>query len=84
MIKFMNNYYYVFLQMDDSETIIRFKKDYLWNPEFIWGDIELIDYIDTFGEQDLDDVINLLLCDFDFAEEIDESDIEYYINKNYD
>lgn len=79
-----NNYYYVFLQMDDSETIIRFKNDYLWNPEFVWGDIELIDYIDIVGEQDFDDVINLLLCDFDFAEEIDESDIEYYIDKNND
>lgn len=79
-----NNYYYVFLQMDDSETIIRFKNDYLWNPEFVWGDMELIDYIDIVGEQDFDDVINLLLCDFDFAEEIDESDIEYYIDKNND
>jgi len=79
-----NNYYYVFLQMDDSETIIRFKNDYLWNPEFVWGDMELIDYIDIVGEQDFDDVINLLLCDFDFVEEIDESDIEYYIDKNND
>jgi hypothetical protein len=70
--------------MDDSETIIRFKNDYLWNPEFVWGDMELIDYIDIVGEQDFDDVINLLLCDFDFAEEIDESDIEYYIDKNND
>jgi hypothetical protein len=70
--------------MDDSETIIRFKNDYLWNPEFVWGDMELIDYIDIVGEQDFDDVINLLLCDFDFVEEIDESDIEYYIDKNND
>lgn len=80
----ITNYYYVFLKMDESELIIKFKNDYLWNPEYIWGDSDLVDYIDVGGEQDFDDVMNLLLCDFDFAEEIDESDIDYYIsNKEY-
>lgn len=74
-----NNYYYIYLKMDESDVIIRFNNDCQWVAEYVKGDIDLLEYIDDFFEQDIDDVINLLLFDFDTVEEIEASEIDYFI-----
>lgn len=74
-----NNYYYIYLKMDDSDVIIRFKNDCRWGVEYVKGDMDLIEYVDNFFEQDIDDVMNLLLFDFDIVQEIEELEIDYFI-----
>jgi len=75
-----DKFYYLYLKVDNSDVVIRFKNNNYWEPEYIKGDMDLIDCIDIYDyyEHDIEEIIDILLYDFDTVQEIDYDDIEYY------
>ena len=73
--------YYIYLKSDDTDIIVRLRNEFDWYVDYIRGDEDLIYYIQLDSHYDFDDVLDILLDEFDYVEEIDILDIDDYIKK---
>lgn len=71
--------YFIYLKSDDTDIIVRLRNQFDWFVDYIRGDEDLIYYIQLDNHYDFDDVMDALLDEFDYVEEIDPSDIDDYI-----
>lgn len=72
--------YFLYVEFDKITGVIRLYDDYIWKIDFVDGDEDIINGVESLDNHyDIDDVMDYLRDEFDYVEEIEYESIDEYL-----